>query len=465
MQTAYAWAHGEFGQAELGDRRLTRRVVRLAAEAFENPSGLVTKVCQTSATREGAFRFLSNCRVDIDKIGEAHFNASARRCASHDLVIIPLDQSTLSITDRIGNKGFARTGTKPSPDRRGVDVMTAMALTTAGEALGICAQQWWLRPEEAPPSYAEDRRPVRDRISGLWTRTIEQVEQIFAQTQTPTHPWYQLDRGGDAWHVLQKAVEEGLLLTVRAAYDRRLDVDKGALLLSQALARHKPLARFEHYLRPEAARRAGHSAHRARHLELRTRQVTLRVVNTLSREKMPLAFWVVDVRERRPPQGCSRLHWTLLTTYPVESSDDAFAVVYGYTCRWRIEEFHRTWKSGCCDIEHSQLRSCEAFQRWATILAAVASRVEQLKSARADRKRNALELATRDEIDAAILLSQTKKFRMGRKLNAEQFVALVAQVGGYTGKSSGGPPGALTIARGLEKVTYTAKGIAAMRQK
>ena len=97
-------------------------------------------------------------------------------------------------------------------------------------------------------------------------------------------------------------------------------------------------------------------------------------------------------------------------------------------------------------------------------MAAVASRVEQLKSARSDRKLNALELATRDEIDAAILLSETKKFKIGRKLTAEQFVTLVAQVGGYTGKSSGGPPGAQTIARGLERVVYTAKGIGMMRK-
>jgi len=35
----------------------------------------------------------------------------------------------------------------------------------------------------------------------------------------------------------------------------------------------------------------------------------------------------------------------LLTNVAVNSIDDALAVIAGYTKRWRVEEFHKTWKS------------------------------------------------------------------------------------------------------------------------
>jgi len=41
-------------------------------------------------------------------------------------------------------------------------------------------------------------------------------------------------------------------------------------------------------------------------------------------------------------------------------------------------------------------------------------------------------------------------------------VRWVAEIGGYTGKSSGGPPGSTTIARGLEQVLVVARALAAL---
>jgi len=38
----------------------------------------------------------------------------------------------------------------------------------------------------------------------------------------------------------------------------------------------------------------------------------------------------------------------------------------------------------------------------------------------------------------------------------------LAELGGYTGKSSGGPPGTITISRGLAKVRAAADAIAAL---
>lgn len=80
---------------------------------------------------------------------------------------------------------------------------------------------------------------------------------------------YQLDRGGDSFHILKKARDEGLCLTVRAAYDRALCDESRSL--HEVVSSSKVLGGIQHYLRPGAAKRAGHSAKRARSRYVRRR--------------------------------------------------------------------------------------------------------------------------------------------------------------------------------------------------
>ncbi len=73
--------------------------------------------------------------------------------------------------------------------------------------------------------------------------------------------------------------------------------------------------------------------------------------------------------QRRP----DRISWVLLTTHAIDKRSQVEAVVAGYALRWRIEDFHRAWKRGHCNVESSQLHSRSALVKWATILATVAA--------------------------------------------------------------------------------------------
>jgi len=148
----------------------------------------------------------------------------------------------------------------------------------------------------------------------------------------------------------------------------------------------------------------------------------------------------------------------LLTNYPVLNFQDAELVIFGYSQRWRIEQFHRAWKSGACQVEDTQLGDRDHIITWATILASVAMRIVRMTYFARNRPEESAEIElTRNEIDAAILVSETKKFRRGAKLTIAQAVHLIAQCGGYVGRSSGGPAGALVIARGLARIQTVAK--------
>jgi hypothetical protein len=161
----------------------------------------------------------------------------------------------------------------------------------------------------------------------------------------------------------------------------------------------------------------------------------------------------VLAREVDPPKGQDAIEWLLLTTYEVTTVADAQLVIHGYAQRWRIEEFHRMWKSGACRVEDTQLRDRETIIRWASILASVAIRLLRLTYlARAAPDEPASTELAQSEIDAVIVSRRPKGFHRGDIPAISLLVLWLADLGGYTGKSSGGPPGAIVIRRGLERI-------------
>jgi hypothetical protein len=77
--------------------------------------------------------------------------------------------------------------------------------------------------------------------------------------------------------------------------------------------------------------------------------------------------------------------------------------------------------------------------------------------------RNALDELTGDETDATIALRKPKGVTLRAKPTLGEVTRWIADIGGYTGKSSGGPPGITVIARGFEEVAAAAIAIATVR--
>jgi hypothetical protein len=181
------------------------------------------------------------------------------------------------------------------------------------------------------------------------------------------------------------------------------------------------------------------------------------------RRREPMKINAVLAREVGS-RSDEKLEWLLLTTDPVQTLVNAQRVLDGYARRWRIEELHRAWKSGWCNIEKTQLRAREAIYKWATLHLAVASCAIHLsKRARTEPDVPATEEFTRHEIDVTLLYEKKQtKLRPGDTPKLAEMVNLVACIGGYTGRSSGGPPGPTVIGRGLDKLAALAEGAALM---
>ena len=73
------------------------------------------------------------------------------------------------------------------------------------------------------------------------------------------------------------------------------------------------------------------------------------------------------------------LSWLLLTSETVDSLKMAKTIIQYYETRWKIEEYHKAWKSGGTQVEKLKMQSAGNIERMAVLLAFVAVRLLQLR--------------------------------------------------------------------------------------
>ena len=437
-----AWGAKEFGGAILGDARRTERLTEMAAAASANPHGAITAVFTGSAEREGAYRFVENDAVLLDDVGHAAHVACFRRGES-SVVFVPVDGSSLSLPAAKDNPRFGPVGTDDSTTR-GVEVMSAIALDEDGTPLGVCGQRYWVR-KKASKGRKASRRRLEEKETRHWLDVLEQALESHKESGSSAVPWFQLDRGGDFREALLWACAVPAYLTVRAAQDRRV-MSPDDTKLWDAVESCPVLGEYELTV-PKGPRRT------ARNAQMEVRATPVVLVLGEGKESVQVELYAVHTKEVSPtPGGEEPVEWLLLTNREVRTLDEARRVIYGYSLRWRIEEVHKTWKS-TCNIEVSALEEPAHLYIWATMLFAVAVRIERLKRlARATPASPATVELRDDEIRALLALRDPKAYARHNVPTIAKAVLWIAELGGYIGKSSGGPPGAITIGRGLKKL-------------
>jgi hypothetical protein len=464
------WSAEEFGDTRIGDVRRGRRLVRIASMAARCPAGTVAATFATGAEREAAYRLIGRGSCSWQALMESAARAAARRCAAHETVIVPVDGSSLSLRDPSSRRGLGPVGTR-SQGALGVLLMTALALDPSGTPLGLLDQHYWTRSHEPPARPTRRRgsknnhRPREERESFLWVEALRRVTKRMSSLAPKCTPHFQMDRGADCMSVLMEAADANLRVTVRAVHDRCLRWPNGRDGYLLTSLRSRPvLGQYQ----VEVSKRAT-QLERTATMDLRVARMPL-VLRLTKTKRRVLDATVVLATERRPPRGQAPLRWMLFTTAPVKNIADAVAVVAGYTRRWRIEDFFKTWKSGACNVETSKLQTKDAILRWATIMASVAARIESLRhAARQTPNAPATDHFSRDEIDASILLYKAGLTKLyvpydrGDTPTVAEMAHWIASLGGHMGNPKTRPPGATVLTRGLERVTTAAVALAAAR--
>lgn len=236
----------------------------------------------------------------------------------------------------------------------GLILHSALAIAPEqGQVIGLLWQKLWNREPKAKPPQDEtpeakkqrqalDRKAARQRLfkdkeSYRWVEAMTAVEH---QVSSSTNVIHIFDREGDITEVFDQVRQlkhTGVL--VRAAHDRSLDQNSERLwqkLESQPV-------RFEQEIKvPETGKRKARIAK----LAVRFSKVHLRVPYRFD-NRDPLQVYAVYATEIDCPEGETSLEWMLLTTEVVEELETAIKILRWYTYRWRVEDFHKIFKSGC----------------------------------------------------------------------------------------------------------------------
>jgi hypothetical protein len=123
--------------------------------------------------------------------------------------------------------------------------------------------------------------------------------------------------------------------------------------------------------------RGGRKARTANVL-LRTATLDFRVPAGSSVRDESLRINAVLAEEVDAPASSEPLHWVLLTTEVIGDAQAALQEVRYYELRWRIEDYHKVWKSGI-GVERQRFQSMGNLERMLVITAFLAVRLLQLR--------------------------------------------------------------------------------------
>ena len=171
-----------------------------------------------------------------------------------------------------------------------------------------------------------------------------------------------------------------------------------------------------------------------------------------------IELFVIDVRELNPPPG-DAVHWRLVTTHPVESVEQALAVIAWYRLRWNIEQLFRTLKRQGLRIEQSVVEDGEALEKLVVIALIVATMTMQLVLALANNDDATPASRVFDPEQIGVLHALQRKLQ-GRTPKQQNHYApdslawagwTIARLGGWTGYDSDKSTGPITMRDGLER--------------
>lgn len=417
----------EFRGIDLGDKRLDRRCLELVKDLGKHPDQSIPKSCGDWGATKAAYRFFENAHVTREALLGPHIEQTVNRSRQRAEVLAIQDTTYLNYTAHPDTEDLGPIGTLQG--LQGMVVHTTMAVEAQrGEILGILHQEAWARKGRHRKDETAVERRNRERESECWQRGVKAVEALGLDQAIQI-----MDREGDIYEVLGVAKR----FVIRACRNRLLSKKEGYLF--DAIRRADPLGKMTVVVPARGGR-----ASREALLTVRRRQLTICPPLALGRQGREIEVNVMEAYEQHAPQGTAPLHWILLTSEPVETLEQCVGVVQLYKYRWKIEEFHKSLKTGC-QIEQRQLKTRQRLEAVLGLYSVVGMMLLRVRDAARQTGIKASEYF--NEVQLKLLRHRYKK--LGKKPLVRDAFRAVAQLGGFLARKSDGEPGWKTLWLGM----------------
>lgn len=352
-----SWAQNEFGGAPLGDVRLSRRLVNVAAEKAEMPHRAYSGVAKGDWPKTKAYYRMidqpEESSVTMSNILLPHRQRTIQRMQGQKTVLCVQDGSDLNYNnldqcEGLGDISKNQTGVKS----RGLHLHSTFTVAPNGLPLGVLRADC-LAPKSKSP---EDRRaaceiPIEEKKTFTW---IEHHRDLVVLSATMPHTRLvdMCDREADFFEMFDEQRQHDRVdLLVRAKHNR--NITEEPFKLFAAIRESEVQSRVRVHIprqsaRPKKSKQKARPKRPGRNADMAVRYLRVQLPAPEHHEgKDPIDIWIIHALEENPPENTKAIEWFLLTTMQITSADDAEQYLRWYCLRWRIEDWHRVLKSGC----------------------------------------------------------------------------------------------------------------------
>ena len=486
-----------------GDARRAHRLQCLYRRICQRQTLTLNQLSDQRAEQVAYSRLLANPKLSLPELTHRLTQINPASVAGRGVLVL-LDGSMVALERRgAQRRRFIRQcgviGTKNTP---GFHLLPALLVAeppapapgagsvlsgaVPGECLGLADVVSYEQPPPRRTARANRRQrrqrqalPLAQKQSGAWVRAAAgAAAQVLPHARRLTAV---MDQGGDVLAV-QAALRRDLHLDyiVRLKFDRwarlRLVAPPAPLAFGSACAPPRRLSRLlaaqpwrdvqtvglralDHHSKTRQCRRR--RPPRMARLRLRTLSVQLSAGRGSEAGQTSLPLSAVEVREDASsvPAGQQPVHWCLLTSWPVETLAQAWAVVAAYRQRWHIEQLFRLLKKDGFGLPASQLDHPDRIKKLCVMALSAASQVLQLVNARQGGADCPAITTLFAPAERKVLARLNQYYRGSTPAQQNPHPAtslawaswVIARLGGWKGYARGRPAGPQTMARGLER--------------
>ena len=442
------WASSQFADADLGDRRRTKRLVRLATQVAGNSSGSIPQQTGGGADMKAAYRLFAEPEVTHAAICQPHFELTRQLASRIPMVFLVQDTMVLNYTSHAACVGLGPIGEGGFVGLHQQNVLAVDPIRR--RALGLMYQKHHVRKPH-PKGWEADRSarravPPEQRESHWWVAAIAAIGSPPQGVR-----WVHVgDRGEDLFLAYHEARKQHTDWLIRVSHDRRVDTPDGqGHLFSYVQSLPVRLTRTISIRRADGRNEDVD-------LNVSAGTVTLKPAPMEPHQRGfdPIECWVVRVWERSPAKDAEPLEWILCTSLSCQDDEMLRFVAEGYALRWMIEEFHKCQKTGC-QVEMRRLEHVDRLEPLIGLLSVLAAWLLQLK------------FVARDEPDmpATELFQKPMVQVMARymkcpsaTLSVGHFWRGIGRLGGHPGRKGDGAVGWLRAWRGWQSFQWMMLG-------
>jgi hypothetical protein len=447
---------GSFGNATLGDKRRTSRLVKVAEAVMKGSccdgGGTLTSILADPHQAKAAYRLFDGPAVTHDAVLGGHRQWVGQQLAEPGTYLLIEDTTVAAFNSRTRAGGLGPIGESYT---LGFWLHNTLAVRwEAGpdrcQVLGLQAQQSWARDPVARDRKTQSKKKKQttferqkdpDRESMRWGRSLGELP---AATESARYI-YVADRESDVYETFEKCKSAGVSYVIRASQPRALAGEFEGSDVFEAVAAAAVLGTVA----VEIARE-----NRTAELEVRSLTVTLRGPARPGGKLKDLTVNLVQAREANPPAGCAGVSWTLLTDLPVQTLLQCRQILNIYRHRWLVEELHKAMKTGL-KLEDSQLSDARRLGALAAVISVAAVFLLQMKTAA--RTDGDTLLPEQQKQTPMVRILQKRYPPKGEPTRRWLWIS-VAKLGGFMARKGDGDPGWLILWRGWQTLRFLLEG-------